>query len=255
MNEPDNLSTDVPPPAEPDQINDHQVSVQIGKTILPAVSAALPPYLTNPHVKLSENSEESFQVWLAAQCLASMAAHTATTPLEAGGVVIGQTFFWKDHYHIQVEAAIAATQAEADWAGLRFTLAAWEEMLAMRERHFPNRVIVGWYHSHPLMDVGMSDWDITLHDGFFREPWQLSLITDPYLGILGIFRTERSLPLQVTTLSISELITKIDHQPIKIGCYKNYILYTPRPHPLYGLIPVGHLQSLLDNFPSKGEGK
>lgn len=205
--------------------------VEIRKTIFPLVNTTIPPYLANQQFLLDSVSDEFYQVWLDTTCLVKIVSHVAQTPLEAGGIILGKVYLWQDKYHIQIEAAIPAIHADASWWGLRFTVDAWEEMLDIKESVYKNLVIVGWYHSHPLMHVGMSDWDITLHEGFFREPWQLSLITDPYRGVLGIFRTQNLIPHQISCISVPSLNTNMDEEHTPISSQNGYLIYAPRPYP------------------------
>ncbi len=39
---------------------------------------------------------------------------------------------------------------------------------------------VGWYHSHTRTGVLLSDSDLTVHNRFFPEPWQVALVVKPH---------------------------------------------------------------------------
>jgi len=40
--------------------------------------------------------------------------------------------------------------------------------------------VVGWYHSHTRTGVLLSDTDLTIHNRFFPEPWQVALVAKPH---------------------------------------------------------------------------
>jgi proteasome lid subunit RPN8/RPN11 len=40
--------------------------------------------------------------------------------------------------------------------------------------------VVGWYHSHTRTGVLLSDSDLTIHNRFFPEPWQVALVVKPH---------------------------------------------------------------------------
>lgn len=38
--------------------------------------------------------------------------------------------------------------------------------------------VVGWFHTHPGLTPYLSRQDMTIHEGFFREPWQIAIVLD-----------------------------------------------------------------------------
>jgi len=40
--------------------------------------------------------------------------------------------------------------------------------------------VVGWYHSHTRSGVLLSDSDLTIHNRYFPEPWQVALVVKPH---------------------------------------------------------------------------
>jgi hypothetical protein len=58
---------------------------------------------------------------------------------------------------------------------------------AEMDEHYPDKQIVGWYHTHPGMGVFLSSYDAWLHHHFFPEPWQVALVIDPLSPAGGFF--------------------------------------------------------------------
>lgn len=55
------------------------------------------------------------------------------------------------------------------------------------EKRFPDKELVGWYHTHPKMGVFMSDYDTWLHSNFFPLDYQVALVIEPYSLNGGFF--------------------------------------------------------------------
>ncbi len=108
---------------------------------------------------------------------------------EVGGALIGQWRIDKEsgEQFIVAEAVLPARHTRQGSAFLTFTqdtLVAFQEE---QENRYPDKRIVGWFHTHPKMGVFLSDYDIWLHRHFFPEPWQVALVIEPCAQIGGFF--------------------------------------------------------------------
>lgn len=52
---------------------------------------------------------------------------------------------------------------------------------------FRGKVVLGWYHSHPRMDVFLSRRDVEVHQERFSQPWTTALVVDPAKNTGGFF--------------------------------------------------------------------
>jgi proteasome lid subunit RPN8/RPN11 len=140
---------------------------------------------------------------LAAVLLSRPAAQTiwqhalSDTSREVGGVLVGRLLCAAGCDVVAVEHALPARHAEAGSTFVKFTHEAWEEWHALLDTQFAGRCIVGWYHSHPGFGVFLSDHDLFIHENFFRQPWQVAVVSDPVRGEMGYFgwRAGRVVPL------------------------------------------------------------
>jgi proteasome lid subunit RPN8/RPN11 len=104
---------------------------------------------------------------------------------EVGGVLVGDI---DATGRAEVHGMIPALEADGARASVTFTHEAWQAILDVHERDFPDSpVIVGWYHSHPGFGIFLSEHDIFIHKSFFREPFQLAYVVDPQDETEGIF--------------------------------------------------------------------
>ena len=55
------------------------------------------------------------------------------------------------------------------------------------EARYPQKLLVGWYHTHPGMDIFLSGFDLWLHEHFFPYAWQVALVIEPQARHGGFF--------------------------------------------------------------------
>jgi proteasome lid subunit RPN8/RPN11 len=103
---------------------------------------------------------------------------------EVGGVLVGST---NGDGNTTIDAAIPALQADGHRASLTFTHEAWAEIHNVIDQRYPDRKIVGWYHSHPGFGIFLSEHDLFIHRNFFSETHQVAFVVDPYGGKQGVF--------------------------------------------------------------------
>lgn len=102
---------------------------------------------------------------------------------EICGVMIG--------YHLDdttvVEDCIRGEHSDQGGAHVTFTQDTWEHIYQIKDLDFPDKKIVGWYHSHPGFGVFLSDHDLFIHRNFFSAPHQVAWVYDPHTDEEGCF--------------------------------------------------------------------
>lgn len=112
---------------------------------------------------------------------------------EVGGWLVGRWCWDKDQFEefVVVEAVLPASQVKHSSTYLTFTQESQLAMLSQLETRYPEKGIVGWYHTHPRMGLFLSGYDLWLHDNFFSQPWQVALVMDPHRASGGFFIRNR----------------------------------------------------------------
>jgi proteasome lid subunit RPN8/RPN11 len=108
---------------------------------------------------------------------------------EVGGFLIG------DHCRcpesgrefIMIDQYSPAKFTEATEVSLAFTVDAWAHMNAELGGKFRGKLCVGWYHSHPKMDVFLSRYDMEIQNERFQHPWMTALVLEPEKHRGGFF--------------------------------------------------------------------
>lgn len=108
---------------------------------------------------------------------------------EVGGWLAGSWCWDKElqEEFIVIEAAIPAKAARQGSTFITFTQDSQVEMLSVLEKRFPQKKVIGWYHTHPRMGLFLSEHDLWLHEQFFSQPWQVALVIEPHTCVGGFF--------------------------------------------------------------------
>ncbi len=108
---------------------------------------------------------------------------------EVGGVLIGEvrTDPERAQSYILIEDTLPAQHVEQGSTHVTFTQDTLVQLNNELEDNFPGKRMVGWYHTHPRLNVFLSNYDSWLHTHFFNDPAQVALVIDPYYQRAGFF--------------------------------------------------------------------
>ena len=108
---------------------------------------------------------------------------------EVGGALVGG--YRRDRAtgrpYIVIEAALPARHTRQGRSYLTFTHDSLVDLHEELESRYPRKVVVGWYHTHPGMDIFLSGYDLWLHEHFFPYSWQVALVIEPHARHGGFF--------------------------------------------------------------------
>jgi proteasome lid subunit RPN8/RPN11 len=161
----------------------------------PKVSAGPIPiaqsrYWRAPHEEGVSDASPAVAVFMTPRAYVHCCRHAGSDMSnEVGGGLAGKRLVDTEtgQPFIVIEAAIPARYTRQGSAYLTFTqdtLVALHDEL--EERH-PGKELLGWYHTHPRMDVFLSGYDVWLHQHFFPNPWQVALVIEPHTSKGGFF--------------------------------------------------------------------
>lgn len=132
----------------------------------------------------TEALEQRCQVTVAANVLHAVRRHARSSmSAEVCGVLIGE----ETPDGTLIEAAISGENAAQGGAHVTFTQDAWEHIYSVKDRDYPEKRIVGWYHSHPGFGIFLSRHDTFIHENFFSAPNQVAWVYDPHSEEEGCF--------------------------------------------------------------------
>jgi proteasome lid subunit RPN8/RPN11 len=111
----------------------------------------------------------------------------ADTTRELGAILVG-TISGESSPIVHVQAAIEAKYTESESASVKFTQKTWEYVNSIKDSQYPDKRIVGWFHTHPGFGIFLSSYDTFIHRNFFDLPWQIAYVIDPLAKKEGILQ-------------------------------------------------------------------
>jgi len=143
-----------------------------------------------PKDKEMRQQQPPLAIFLTQNAFVRMCAHAGSDlDNEVGGWMAGK--YCRDSLDgtpfIVVDTILPAVYTEHGAAHLTFTGDTQVALHNHLDEYFPEKVFLGWYHTHPRMGVFFSQWDTWLHQNFFPEPWQVALVIEPHQSIGGFF--------------------------------------------------------------------
>lgn len=109
------------------------------------------------------------------------------TSVEICGVLVGRYVRDDAGPFVLIDGSIRGEKATSKFAEVTFTHDTWAKIHEQMDSKFADRVIVGWYHSHPDFGIFLSDRDRFIQEHFFSSPGQVAYVVDPIRKTEGIF--------------------------------------------------------------------
>jgi hypothetical protein len=121
---------------------------------------------------------------------------------EVGGFLLGNVFrdSETDRLFVEISEAVEADGAKGTGVSLDLDYGAWRQVLDRIDRDFPDKIPVGWYHTHLISQAVVltvegaeneyiagyapffSAPDLFIHRNFFPDPWHVALVMDLRCG-------------------------------------------------------------------------
>lgn len=132
--------------------------------------------------------QKKYQVIVDSAVMDEIHRHGKTnTDVELCGVLIGNVYQDGAAPYLEIDGSIRGNAAVSKGTQVTFTSETWTRIHEVLEREYPDRRIVGWYHTHPGFGIFLSGMDLFIQDHFFNAPWQVAFVYDPIGGDEGMF--------------------------------------------------------------------
>ena len=99
---------------------------------------------------------------------------------EVGGFLLGGYHVWAGHRYVDIDVQVPALKAKSAKTHLTFSNDAQREFHAIAAQRYPDKLVLGWVHSHPGYSVFLSEYDLFIQRGFFASPHHVAVVVDPY---------------------------------------------------------------------------
>jgi proteasome lid subunit RPN8/RPN11 len=107
---------------------------------------------------------------------------------ELGGVLLGGVNIdVNGNKFITISNLVIAQHTDASVSRLTFTHDTWEYINNKIDDEYSDKIIVGWFHSHPGHSVFLSDYDVFIQENFFDADFMTAYVFDPTISERGFF--------------------------------------------------------------------
>ena len=100
-------------------------------------------------------------------------------PNETVGYLVGDIYQWKGKKWLEIIGFIPAPVQETNRYHAIVDKSRMGEIVRLLDEYYPDKIIVGWYHSHPGHGLFLSDLDIRSHQAVFGKSPHVALVVDP----------------------------------------------------------------------------
>lgn len=147
----------------------------------------------------ASNVAKAFSVQVDSEILRRIRQHARSSmSAEICGILIGS----KKEDTVVVEACIPGEKAAQGGAHVTFTQDTWAHIYKVKDKDYPDKSVVGWYHSHPGFGVFLSDHDLFIHENFFSARHQVAWVYDPHSDEEGCFGWENGRTRRLKRISV-----------------------------------------------------
>jgi len=132
-----------------------------------------------------------YELFLTRSVVRDIDVHSSTDGRDSHfGFLLGHLYRCPDtgvHYAV-ADLAVPSAELISEDAPDPFLLTAWADSQAAFREH--GGVLIGWYHSHYLLGLILSEGDREMNERYFGEPWQCCVLTvpDPARPMGAVFR-------------------------------------------------------------------
>lgn len=137
-----------------------------------------PPQLVEPSEFFQVGEEEpGLRVYLQYDLWRALDQYAVRdTSRELAALLVGLVAEGPDGDTLLIEDAIEVGLGEAKE---RFSSRSWQHARRVARTRYPDRVILGWYHTHPGLGLDLSSEERDVHGAIFPEHWQILYVVDP----------------------------------------------------------------------------
>ena len=133
--------------------------------------------------------DENFKIFISESIIEDVKGYLSSDKSkELGGVLVGDVYLDElDNKFIVISEVVIARFTEANVTRLTFTHKSWEDINDRIDKEYPDKRMLGWFHSHPGHTVFLSSYDKFIHENFFNRDFMVAYVFDPINKEEGFF--------------------------------------------------------------------
>jgi proteasome lid subunit RPN8/RPN11 len=169
------------------------------------------------------SSDGNTAVVVSQEVLAEVNEHAGQSlDCELGGFLLGNRYRCPTTNcdYVIIDQYSPAKFTESSEVRLNFTHETWAQLADELSGKFLGKLLVGWYHSHPRMDVFLSSHDMEIQTERFSEPWSVALVLEPEKHLGGFFCARDGRVNPSSPVDFFELLERNSRE--SVIAWKNY---------------------------------
>jgi|YelNatPaOPRAMG01_1025707.scaffolds.fasta_scaffold02223_8 26S proteasome regulatory subunit N11 len=140
---------------------------------------------------LEEKFSEPYEVYIEYNTLKKIIFHTCHDfPFETMGFLIGDVFRWNDREYTEI-IDYGPVKSVATISRVIPAEGALGKFVGKYLHKFKNKILVGWYHSHPNYGCFLSEIDLDSQRRYFPQAYHVALVVDPVRKEFSFFKLEK----------------------------------------------------------------
>lgn len=141
-------------------------------------------------LRFAKSTHPTFYLVITQEVLLKASEHVCRNlGIELGGFLLGNHYRCSANNlnYVIIDQLLIAEIAEATEFSFGPTQNSWGQLSSDLCGKLKGKQLLGWYHSHPGLDVFLSQYDLSLHKERFNEPWMTALVIEPEKHLGGFF--------------------------------------------------------------------
>lgn len=158
-------------------------------------------------LRVTANLMQEVRIYALRSCVKAVRSHVGSDRKEVGGLLLGQVL-QQDGVNVRNLARaltiIIEAVPSADYRNTSVSLEMGTDVWnRVNERISDEKIVVGWYHSHPNLGAFFSSTDRRTQRAFFNQHYSLGWVIDPFRNEQKVFVGRDSEEYQPAILEIN----------------------------------------------------
>lgn len=140
-------------------------------------------------ITLGEIATDDVKVYIKKNVYEELESYAKSdTSKELGTILVGNYTDALGKQSVIISDYILAKYTDASASTLTFTHETWNYVYSEKDKHYKDKRIVGWQHTHPSYGIFLSNYDLFIQENFFNLPFQIAYVIDPIQNKRGFFQ-------------------------------------------------------------------
>ncbi len=154
------------------------------------------------------STEVRYEVYISLQAFRQILRHSRSSENEVIGLLVGDQHTWKGRSYTLIDGHVEGNQGSATSVIFQNINSLLQSLTGIHS----DKLIVGWYHSHPNLGCFLSHTDRSTHLEGYGDPWDVALVLDPTRKKYAFFKYDEGRFYSPTYVIFAEQVANANGQ-------------------------------------------